>query len=422
MYKIICCMKSKESYIRIVSHINQSNIDFEENMSDLDNVQEKVYYTKYDLAIVDEKIWWKNEALEFFNKQNIEILLFQGDFEEIINKIKERFVDNEVDAEPINDSDEEAFKGEKKAIKYVPLKEIEYVDREVKVEVYKPVYAGIKYQVVLVANLTKRAGSTFLTLNLAKALSNYSVLTSVIEPPIDKPYIFDTIDLEKRLEKKSNNHSLNFYSYPHVIVNNEIIERNKETIDDGIVWLIPDPRRPLIDSDKWDFYCMMKLLYASKLAPISIIDCGFNIEHESIKPLMSEADLILIVIDPLPTECMQNNELLDNLISLKADGLPIEFVVNRWNKGVNKIDFLNYIKVTPFMQIPAFNSDIIYKAIYEYKFPIDYKEIEDVLLPCFSPLIRRLLPKQLIKEIPSLDSSSMKKNILKKFFGGRNIE
>lgn len=413
MIFIICCMKSKISYNRLKTQFD-NNYSWEDYIDDLDEVQEKLIFNYYDLAIIDEKLWWKNEVIDLLKKKSVKIIKFQGDFEEIEHKVNELYPKQLEDTDSKNkEKFEEANKNnDDREIRYIE-KEI-IIEKQVKVPVlkYKSIYTGIQSKLIAILNLSDDAGSTFITLNLAKALSEYNILTSVIEPPIKKTDIFDIIGLEYRLNKISEGESLKFYSYAHHINDGEKLEKDRETIEDGIVWLVPDPRKPLIKN--WDYYKMMKLIYASKKAPITLIDCGNNFEHESIKPILSEVDMVLVVIDPLPSEIMNNVDKLDELIEMKEKGLNVEFVINKWNSGVDKKMLLQFLKISPIMYIPFIDIDLVYGAIYKCKIPYSIHEVKDKLEKQFTHFIKKVIPIELINN-SNEENKTFKSRILSKF-------
>lgn len=258
-------------------------------------------------------------------------------------------------------------------------------------------YMNISSKLIVIANLSKRAGSTFITLNLAKYFSSLNILTSVIEMPFE-PYIFDYVGMDLRLSKSMMEESFNFYSYPHVIFEDKKIERGKEAIEEGIIWLVPDPRRPLIDKAMWTYHHMMKFLYSSRKANISLLDVGGNKDHKSIEPLLDEADLVLIIVDPMPTEIMMNHKKLESLINAREEGSPIEFIINHWTSGVNKRDLGDILKIEPISFIPSIDPTFIHKAVYDCKIPYSMSEIKDFLQKPLKSVAQRILPVDLFTE------------------------
>ena len=261
--------------------------------------------------------------------------------------------------------------------------------------IYQKIYTNISPKIVAVINLSRRAGSTFVTVNLAKFLSELMILTRIIELPFE-PYIFDHIGLEQRLNKTHNEESLKFYSYPHFIYDDKKTEREKETIDEGIIWTVTDPRRPLIDKAKWTYNHMVKLLNSSRKASITILDIGENRKHKSIEPLLDEVDLILTVIEPMPSEIMINNNLLDQLLKAKQKGSPVEFIINYWTDGINREEIKKVLPIEPLSIIPAIELTYIHKAVYDCVIPYSVKEIKEKLDSSLLKIAKKIVPDELI--------------------------
>jgi hypothetical protein len=394
--KVICIMKSQESFKRLKYQLRDERIELEEPLQSLEDIQERIIFAGYEVAIIDQNVWWNQEARELLENFQVEIIPFEGVFEEVTNQILEMLP-------PIVEESEEEEKAEEvidnRPIRYIEKEKI--IEKEVKIKVpeYKTVFANIPTKLIIIANLSKRAGSTFLTLNLAKSLANNKILTGVIEPPLDRPYIFDTINLEDRLNKTEDEESLQFYSYPHEIISGNKIIANRETIEDGIVWNVPDPRKPLIEPGDWKYEHMMKLLYTTKRSNINLLDVGEHIFHESISPIISESDMVILVVDPLPTEIMQNRDTkLEQLMKLKKQGLPIEIVVNRWNKGVDQNELNETLKIQPLTRLPSVQADFVYEMIYKNKIPLEHPEVKKQLERHLSEIIKLIIPAEYLKE------------------------
>jgi len=271
---------------------------------------------------------------------------------------------------------------------------------------YKDSYSILTPKLIVVANLSKRAGSTFLSLNLAKYLSDLNILTSVLEMPFE-PYIFDNIGLQHRLGKGAFEEDFNFYSYPHIIYTGERVEREREIIDEGVIWMVADPRKDVIGKESWSYHHMMKYIYSSRKASVTILDVGNYLEHQSIEPVLEEADLILVVIDPMPAEIMMNSQRLTKILSAKRTSLSYEFVVNRYTKGVDKNELIDVLKLEPLAFIPAVDLNYIHKAAYDCKIPYSFQEVKETLDKPFYGIISKLLPNQFFNQ----RKNNLKKNI-----------
>lgn len=266
-------------------------------------------------------------------------------------------------------------------------------------------YSLLTPKLIVVANLSKRAGSTFISLNLAKYLTDLNILTSILEIPFE-PYIFDNIGLQHRLSKGVADEKFNFYSYPHAICNGDKVERGKGVVDEGIIWMVADPRNNIIAEENWSYLHMMKYIYSSKKASVTILDVGNYIEHPSVEPVLEEADLILVIIDPMPAEIMMNSQKLTKLLSVKKAASNYEFVVNRFTKGVDKKELMDVLQFEPLAYIPAIDLNLIHKSAYDCRIPYSFPEVKAILDNPFYNIISKLLPEQLFNQ----KNNRLKKN------------
>jgi len=400
---IICCLNIKESYARITNHFKgHSYIGFEEFIDDIDEVKNKSLYKKWNCAVVDRKLPWYEQAVKFFKKNNIDIIYFNDDYGKVIASINEMVPEP---AEDNNSGGKENLGDLNKACR------IRYIEKPTTKIVEKKIYTGIEKKLIIVSGLTRCAGSTTITLNIAKYLSNLGILSSVIEPPIGSPTIFNWVGIEDRLDRSGKDGDGNFYSYPHEISCGNRIRSKAEYVFDGISWIVADDRKEQIK--KWEHNQMLQLVYASGTTPITLIDIGGSLFHESVKPLLSIVDLVLVVIDPFPTSCKIESGRLSELLKLKNDGYPINFIVNKWNSGIDKKEFLDFIGVKPLAFIPAIDLALLYKANCQYRMPLSYREVSDVMESPLKEISSLFIPEEF-----SSDFSRSKKGKKRTLFAG----
>jgi len=254
--------------------------------------------------------------------------------------------------------------------------------------VEKKIYTSLEKKLVIVCSLSRCAGSTTVTLNLAKYLASLGIEPSVIEPPLSNPQIFNWIGVEESLSKDGRG---DFYSYPHEILKGNSIKAKSGYESSGILWIVSDDRRKEIK--KWDSDNMIKLIYASGTTPIALIDIGDNIFHESVKPLFSIVDQILVIIDPFPTRCKAASARLSELLKLKSDGYPVNFIINKWNSGINMDEFLSFLGVKPIAFIPAIDLALLYKANCRYEIAFGYREVYEAMYGPLEKISTLFIPK-----------------------------
>jgi len=370
MEYIICCLNIKESYARITNHFKgHPYVGFEEFIGDIDEVKNKSLYKRWQLAVVDRKLPWFSEAVKFFSKNKIDIVYFNDDYSEVISSIG-RMVPEPAE-DNTNTSEEEVSGNLNKECK------IRYIEKPTTKVVEKKIYTSLEKKLVIICGLSRCAGSTTVTLNLAKYLASLSILSSVIEPPLSSPAIFNWMGIEDRLDESGKDGSSDFYSYPHEISNGNRIKGKSGYVSSGILWIVSDDRKEEIR--QWDYDKMLKLVYASGTTPITLIDIGGSIFHESVKPLLSIVDRVLVVIDPFPTSCKIGSARLFELLRLKNEGYPVNFIVNKWNSGIDKDEFLSFLGVKPIAFIPAIDLSVLYKANCKYEIALGYREVYKVM-------------------------------------------
>jgi len=401
MEYIICCLNIKESYVRITNHFKgHPYIGFEEFIGDIDEVKNKSLYKRWQLAVVDKKLPWFSEAVKFFSKNKIDIIYFDDDYSEVISSIG-RMV-----PEPAEDNTSTG--GGEVTDNLNKEYKIKYIEKPTTKVVEKKIYTSLEKKLIIVCGLSRCAGSTTITLNLAKYLSGLGIQPSVIEPPLSSPTIFNWIGIEDRLDEGKKDGSGSFYSYPHEISNGNRIKGRAEYVSSGILWIVSDDRKEEIR--QWDYDKMLKLIYVSGTTPITLIDIGGSIFHESVKPLISIVDQVLVVLDPFPTSCKVSSARLSELLKLKSEGYPVNFIINKWNSGVDRDEFLSFLGVKPLAFIPAIDLSILYKANCKYEIALSYREVYELMEDPLKKISSLFVPQEFSSTI------SKDKRIKKGFF------
>lgn len=166
------------------------------------------------------------------------------------------------------------------------------------------------------------------------------------------------------------------------------------------------------------------LLDFSRRSPINIIDAGINYEHESIKPFISDVDMLLIAVNPLPAELNKNKNKIEKLIKLKKEGLPIEFVINHYTPAITKKDLSIYFKTTPIIYIPVVETRYIQESANKYKIPINHPQISEKLFVHISEIVKNIIPLDILKETiknQSLNDENIIYNIKEKIAGLKSV-
>lgn len=262
-----------------------------------------------------------------------------------------------------------------------------------KVEVIKTVYANIPQKNIGIVNLSQRAGSTFITLNIAKALSDNGVMTSVIEAPFTKPYIFDYLGIQQKMS--SEGIDCNTYLFLNDVIKKLEVRKKKLLYDDYILWMIGNPLRQIVEPFNGEYlHNIMKLM---KNTSINLIDLGSSLEHPVFKEVQSILDMIFLVVDPLPPEIIQNEKSLEYFRALLDEGFEGYVIVNKYCEGVHKKELEECLGCSPIAYIPSVKTEQVYKAVYHYKIPIELPKVKEILYHEIHMIIENILLDDLIK-------------------------
>lgn len=254
-----------------------------------------------------------------------------------------------------------------------------------------------------VVSLSQGAGASFFCMNFAKALSEF-MKVSVIEMPLLKPYMYYYLGLNALCAEEL----VDFTSYAHLINENKALKNNHyiHSKNNDIYWIISDASKYQIDD--WDFTKMMRLLYMLKPSSMNIVDLGDKLFDSSISSIIEQFYMIIVIIDPMIPNVLNSFEYLEKIKSLEEEkAINIEYVVNKYSKGVNSNDLINFLDVKPFMYLPYINSKNIYKAVYDADIPYNNIEVRTELFPEFDKLLKRIVPKEIYRQ-------KSNKNIFKK--------
>ncbi|NLY71293.1 MAG: hypothetical protein GX076_06410 [Clostridiales bacterium] len=225
-----------------------------------------------------------------------------------------------------------------------------------------------------ILGLSQIAGTAFLAATLAKALSDQGYSPAVLE--LGRGGLFDSLGMDKLFVGGD------FFYFHNAVANDRSIRGRRNELG-GINWaLIPSEE----SSTNLDLYKKIRLL--NNLVGDVIISRMAGLKGEELWKLTWEMDKIIVVIDPLPSKMLEGYELL---CELKLSELPLIYVVNKYNKGVNRRQLLSYLKLKNLKYIPMIDYKAIYGAEYTCRTPYDIPEVKKVLMRPLSELINEII-------------------------------
>ncbi len=251
-----------------------------------------------------------------------------------------------------------------------------------------------------VFNLSMKAGSSLLTMMLAKALAKKEVNVSVLDEPSSydgRSQLYDSIGLRLHFDK--------FLSLPHAIKDEQILSKHTipEQVHDGIHWYVTDTQKEKIPN--WNVMDTIEML---RYIPtnVTLLDLGYY-DLESADNLLKYLDHVFFVLDVSPQELEANKDRIEYYLQ-QTSFLSHNLILNYWdnslkNKGIQEIFDLKQAITCPVLDIKT-----IYKQYYEGKNPYDEKFIQEDVHQTIEKMAKQLIPGI------QLNDKSKKRNLIPK--------
>lgn len=221
-------------------------------------------------------------------------------------------------------------------------------------------------------------GVTSIGTTLAKIVSKNNMnriqYLEITNPKKSKPLIFDGLGMDKRF---LNREFIDFYK--------EVKEGNPIghliNRDEDIGWVLitkEDIQKKIILSTQEKTHLINNLNF-------DLLFCDLELGNQSLgkleddRELLSEMSHLIVIIDPLPSKLLASYNLLQWIKVLEEKGLPVSYIVNKYNKGVHKRDFLDFIKLRPNLFIPFISPDEFYVCEYNCQLPFRISELRENL-------------------------------------------
>ncbi len=200
------------------------------------------------------------------------------------------------------------------------------------------------------------AGTGFVIASLARHLYKYDGLRpAVLE--LGKGGLYDSLGMDRHFAGRT------FFLFHKAVSENKSIRgRRNEYL--GVNWMLT----PASGEDQ-PFLDIFQKLRLVNHASGDVILCRMSGVGETyIWPLLREMDKILIIIDPLPSKMLEGYQFL---CRLRVKNLPLIYVINRYNNGVNRKEMLDFLSLDNLFYLPALPSKDIYGAEYSCRCVLD---------------------------------------------------
>ncbi len=227
-----------------------------------------------------------------------------------------------------------------------------------------------------VIGISEGAGVSFLTGCLARYLANTRKYSpAVVE--LGKGGLYDSFGMDKHFAGRT------YFCFYHAVTDNKRI-RGMRNMDEGINWILKSP-----DEEKLDLTFEQKLRLVSH-AKGDIILCDLSGQAEQDYELMQSMDQIIVVIDPMPSKMLQGYDALCRMKVLESKQENMIYVINKLNRGVNRRQMFDFLKVRKPVFFPLVNVESIYTAEYNCKIPYAMSEVKCLLQNSLGEIVSAL--------------------------------
>lgn len=234
-----------------------------------------------------------------------------------------------------------------------------------------------RYKIGIIG-ISADSGVSFLTTALAAYFAEQKKITPVVLE-LGKGSLYHSLGMERHFSGRS------FKSVFEAERDQENV-KNIWNLYKGINWALQTP----LDLQKnYGFLEKFRLIHniAGDLLFCDFSGCQVGrmeqdkIENEVLQcdstwQLLREMNKILLVVDPLPSKLLVGGE---QLARYRLSRLPITFVVNKDNKGVQHKELNNYLQIKDAVWIPYLEPQLLYEAEYSCIEPYGIEKIKKAL-------------------------------------------
>lgn len=394
--KIACCIRLEDSFKRFKYKFEDKEIEWD-YLPKLKNLQEEIIIKHYDIIIVDEKIDFKDEAINIISKkQSIKILIFKGEFHETFLEIEKRLNNNDLQDEEDSKEDLEELpedeeiledryaNNDDRKIRYVEVevekvKEVEkIVEVEVEKVIEKPVIIEKEIEIekrikvlnnsVISIISSKSTGKSFLTWVLSNCFSDKNYKTTLIN--IDKGYSANdffgiegnmlTGYIEKLSKDYINENSYQYNKYLNIITGERYKDKviDKDTLS-TLINLVSNQNDVILIDTKSELNELTKtaLLYSN----ITILVFDLNPFHYNLNMIMLKE--YLDIINTENTIIVINNaydnskELKEVIKKIKSENIKFKNIITIRSCGAMAVETMA-TDTTPYKLDEKFKKDI----------------------------------------------------------------
>lgn len=216
------------------------------------------------------------------------------------------------------------------------------------------------------------AGTSFIATAIAKELSRDKekhVAYVEINCNNEKTFLYDSLGMDKRFAGRS------YYDFYTEIAEGKNIS-GFMNLDEHINWALTVPQNTNETQQKpLEIIELCRLI--NNIAGDSVV-CDIS-QSVGFEQILMEMAVIVFVIDPLPSKLIKSYEEFCYIKKCQLLGQKIIWVVNKYNDGINKREFYDFMKLKHFIKLPIVPQEEIYLAEYNCRIPYSSKPVNTMI-------------------------------------------
>ena len=238
-----------------------------------------------------------------------------------------------------------------------------------------PLAETAEQQNIAVTGLGRSVGTTFIATSLAFYISekgNSLTFVQCAAPGSCSHLLYDSAAMDKRFVNRK------FIDVYQRIKDNQPV-RGVRNMEEGINWILPTPENcdeglELNGEEKG------RLIQCARGQV-----CVFDVEAEtSWNPFLAGMDLLIVVVDPLPSKLIRSSRRFRFLKELELSGCPVIWLVNRVNKGISRRQVIGYLKTQDLLWVGEFPAETVYSDEFSCRFHWENNDIKCQLMEIFT--------------------------------------
>jgi hypothetical protein len=193
------------------------------------------------------------------------------------------------------------------------------------------------------------------------------------EQDAPRGWLYDRVGIDKRFVGRE------YSSYYDALAGSKSL-RKMLNLDAGINWAlrVPHDKYPQLLSE--DYIRLTENTEGDHV----VIDISGGISGNLMHSLMTDADHVVCVIDPLPSSMMALPERYEIFRRVEAEGVHFTWLINKVNTGIDMNEVKSYLSIHSHESVTYFDPSDIYAAEYSCDTIFSRSSVRKVLVPVFS--------------------------------------